>query len=114
VRGVQRRGRVRRVGGPGADRGGDAAADEPVATQGGNAMIEARRISKRFGDFVALDDVTVDVPTGSLTALLGPSGSGKSPLLRVPAGQQRPASCSVRPDAAAVTLCPPQTRGGGF
>jgi sulfate transport system ATP-binding protein len=39
--------------------------------------IEARNVTKRFGDFCALDDVSVEVPSGSLTALLGPSGSGK-------------------------------------
>ena len=38
-------------------------------------MIEARSVSKTFGSFVALDDVTVQVPAGSLTALLGPSGA---------------------------------------
>ena len=48
--------------------------------------IKVEGASKRFGDFDALNDVTVDVPDGSLTALLGPSGSGKSTLLRAIAG----------------------------
>ena len=48
--------------------------------------IEIRNIDKRFGDFVALDDVSVSIPTGHLTALLGPSGCGKSTLLRIIAG----------------------------
>ena len=77
-------------------------------------MIEARRISKRFGDFTALDDVSVDVPTGSLTALLGPSGSGKSTLLRVIAGLENPDAGSVRLDGEEVTNLPPQSRGVGF
>ncbi len=77
-------------------------------------MIEARRISKRFGDFTALDDVSVDVPAGSLTALLGPSGSGKSTLLRVIAGLESPDAGSVRLDGEEVTNLPPQSRGVGF
>ena len=52
--------------------------------------IEVRNVSKRFGDFIALDDVSVEVESGSLTALLGPSGSGKSTLLRVIAGLEQP------------------------
>jgi sulfate transport system ATP-binding protein len=77
-------------------------------------VIEARGITKRFGEFVALDDVSVDVPTGSLTALLGPSGSGKSTLLRVIAGLERPDAGSVWLDGDDVTARPPQKRGVGF
>ncbi|TMK68852.1 MAG: sulfate ABC transporter ATP-binding protein [Actinobacteria bacterium] len=77
-------------------------------------MIEARNITKRFGDFTALDHVSVDVPTGSLTALLGPSGSGKSTLLRVIAGLDRPDAGTVSLDGDDVTGRPPQKRGVGF
>ena len=52
--------------------------------------ISVEHISKKFGDAVALDDVTLEVPTGSLTALLGPSGGGKSTLLRIIAGLDTP------------------------
>ena len=48
--------------------------------------IEIKGVEKRFGDFVALADIDLDIPTGQLTALLGPSGGGKSTLLRIIAG----------------------------
>src|SRR5215203_5459731 len=76
--------------------------------------ITARRVSKRFGDFVALDDVSVEAPTGSLTALLGPSGSGKSTLLRVIAGLERPDSGQIFISDEEKTDFPPQKRGVGF
>lgn len=51
--------------------------------------IEVKNINKRFGGFVALDDVSLDFPTGELTALLGPSGCGKTTLLRIIAGLEQ-------------------------
>jgi sulfate/thiosulfate transport system ATP-binding protein len=77
-------------------------------------MIEARGIVKRFGDFTALDGVSVEVPTGSLTALLGPSGSGKSTLLRVIAGLEHPDEGQVVLEGEDVTRVAPQERGVGF
>jgi sulfate transport system ATP-binding protein len=76
--------------------------------------IEAREISKRFGDFTALEGVTLDVAEGSLTALLGPSGSGKSTLLRIIAGLETPDGGQVLIDDADVTAARPQDRGVGF
>jgi sulfate/thiosulfate transport system ATP-binding protein len=77
-------------------------------------MIAATSVTKRFGDFVALDDVTIDVPDGSLVALLGPSGSGKSTLLRIIAGLEQPDAGSVLIHGEDVTPVPPQKRGIGF
>ena len=71
-------------------------------------------VSKRFGDFVALDDVSLEVPGGSLTALLGPSGSGKSTLLRVIAGLETPDSGRVEISGEDATDVPVRDRGVGF
>ena len=76
--------------------------------------ITIRSVSKRFGDAVALDDVSLEVPDGSLTALLGPSGGGKSTLLRVVAGLEVPDSGTVEFDGEDVTGVPVRDRGIGF
>jgi sulfate transport system ATP-binding protein len=77
-------------------------------------MISVNGVSKRFGDFQALDDVSLDVQEGSLTALLGPSGSGKSTLLRIVAGLEQPDSGSIVIDGRDQTGVPAQRREIGF
>ena len=76
--------------------------------------IEVRNICKRFGDFVAVDDVSLMIPDGSLTAVLGPSGGGKSTLLRIIAGLERPDSGEVLLAGKDATGLAPQRRDVGF
>jgi sulfate transport system ATP-binding protein len=76
--------------------------------------IEVRNVTRRFGEFTALDDVSVTVPDGALTALLGPSGGGKSTLLRVIAGLDEPDSGDVLIGGESMTRVPAQHRGVGF
>jgi sulfate transport system ATP-binding protein len=71
-------------------------------------------VTKHYGDFRALDDVCVEVPSGSLTALLGPSGSGKSTLLRTIAGLERADRGRVAIDGDDRTDAPARERGVGF
>jgi len=71
-------------------------------------------INKNFGDFVALSDINLTIPTGQLTALLGPSGGGKSTLLRIIAGLETADSGTVGIEGVDATRVPARKRDVGF
>jgi sulfate transport system ATP-binding protein len=76
--------------------------------------IALRGIAKQFGEFAAVKDIDLDVPTGALIALLGPSGCGKTTLLRIIAGLETPDQGQVLFDGRDATLWPIRDRNVGF
>ena len=76
--------------------------------------LEVRNVSVAFDDRTVLDDVSLDVPRGSIVAVLGPSGSGKSTLLRVVAGLANPTSGTVVVNGADVSRVPTHRRNVGM
>jgi sulfate transport system ATP-binding protein len=76
--------------------------------------IRVTEVTKRFGGFLALDNVSLDVPAGKLVALLGPSGSGKTTLLRVISGLESADSGTVLHEEQDVTRAPVRERNVGF
>jgi sulfate transport system ATP-binding protein len=76
--------------------------------------ITVQNLTKRFGSFTALDDVSLELPSGELTALLGPSGSGKTTLLRIIAGMELPDRGQVLFSGQDATHVSPAERGVGF
>jgi sulfate/thiosulfate transport system ATP-binding protein len=76
--------------------------------------IEVRNLRKTFGGFVALDDVSLDVPGGELVALLGPSGSGKTTLLRIIAGLEPADQGTIHFHGEDTTSRPVRERQVGF
>jgi len=76
--------------------------------------IKITGVGKRFGDFVALRDIDLNIPTGELTALLGPSGGGKSTLLRIIAGLELSDTGTVEIEGNDATRLPAQKRNVGF
>jgi sulfate/thiosulfate transport system ATP-binding protein len=76
--------------------------------------IEVRAVTKSFGSFVAVDGVSLTVPTGELVALLGPSGSGKTSLLRIIAGLEAADRGQVLFEGEDATVRDVRHRGVGF
>ena len=76
--------------------------------------ITVRDVTKRFGDFTALDHVSLEVPSGALLALLGPSGSGKTTLLRIIAGLEVADAGTVLYHDEDVTAAAVRERNVGF
>ncbi|MDQ6805594.1 MAG: TOBE-like domain-containing protein [Actinomycetota bacterium] len=76
--------------------------------------ISLHDVHKAFDDFKAVDGISLEVPEGSLSALLGPSGSGKSTLLRLIAGLEQPDHGEIAIGGDPALALPPQRRGIGF
>ncbi|WP_314003532.1 ABC transporter ATP-binding protein [uncultured Paenibacillus sp.] len=77
-------------------------------------QIEVRNLNKSFGDFHAVRDVSFAVEKGHLIGLLGPSGGGKTSILRMLAGLESPSSGDIIFEGKRVNELPPQERGIGF
>lgn len=85
----------------------------------GESFVQLVEVTKRFGNRVVVDRVSLDVGKGDVVALLGPSGSGKTTLLRLIAGLEVPESgevwiASKQVAAGGNNLLPPRARGIGF
>ena len=72
--------------------------------------LECLRLTKRFGAFTAVDDVSFEIPSGSFFSILGPSGCGKTTLMRMIAGFEEPASGDIRIKGKSVVGTPPNKR----
>ena len=80
--------------------------------KGGALALNA--VTKRFGDFTAVDNISVEVGPGELLALVGASGSGKTTTLRIAAGYEVPDSGTVTVGGTDITRVPPERRGFGM
>ena len=77
-------------------------------------MLEARGLTKRYGDTPAVQDFTHSFASGKITTILGPSGSGKSTALALLAGLKEPESGSVWLDGRDITALAPERRDFGL
>ncbi|MFS8499513.1 MAG: ABC transporter ATP-binding protein [Micromonosporaceae bacterium] len=94
--------------------GDPAATDGRVTPPGTGEGVRGEGLTKRYGDLLAVDDVSVSLGKGHTLVLLGPSGSGKTTLLRLIAGLERPTSGRVYFGDTDVTDLPLRRRGVGM
>ncbi|HEX6574381.1 MAG TPA: ABC transporter ATP-binding protein [Gemmatimonadaceae bacterium] len=79
-----------------------------------DGSLALERITRRFGDHVAVNEISFEVPAGQLLALIGASGSGKTTTLRIAAGYETPDGGRVLLNGQDITALPPQKRGFGM
>ena len=80
------------------------------AAAAGDVLVDVRALGKRFGSFVALNDITLDIRKGEILTLLGPSGCGKSTLMRIIAGFDHPTSGTLTLNGRDMVPIPPERR----
>jgi putrescine transport system ATP-binding protein len=88
----------------------EAQRDQAPADVGGGPLLRIEGLSKRFGSFAAVDELSLDIHSGEFFALLGPSGCGKTTLLRLIAGFERPSGGRILLDGADIAAVPPHRR----
>ena len=84
--------------------------NEPWKDPGAIPYVKIEKVTKKFGDFVAVDDVTLNIYKGEIFCLLGGSGCGKTTLLRMMAGFETPTAGTISIDGVDVTAMPPYER----
>src|SRR5580658_7245594 len=87
-----------------------ARASAPRSADPDSAYVSLVDVTKKFGDFTAVDAVSLDIRRGEIFCLLGGSGSGKTTLLRILAGFETPSAGTIRIDGADMSAIPPYER----
>jgi len=82
----------------------------PTDPERDSAYVRIAHVTKKFGEFVAVDDVSLDIRRGEIFCLLGGSGSGKTTLLRMLAGFERPSAGTIHIDGVDMSAIPPYER----